>query len=275
MSVSWLLIWACAPKINEPTIPEQPDFQALSEQLNEPSGIFTSEVSERLKDWLLQEGGVAFLGSSILLQNLIPNLVEQLSGSFTDGTSLSDLPLEGDGWIRATLPCHRTKDIEDAFVQVHSLYTEDGLSPNMWGQAQQCVWNQWGVSLDADLSLVLDLPLAFLDNAESRNTVLLGWDGQGSVGDWDFDMRYTAKLQEERVYTLWEDSSGSFVIDIPNLDAELLTDLQSMDSIESALEELQVLSLGIDTAEGRWECVLIEARCVGRDGGIVDEVLSW
>ena len=45
-------------------------------------------------------------------------------GSFTDGTNLAELPLEGDGWIRATLPCHTTKDIEEAFLQVHSVYRE-------------------------------------------------------------------------------------------------------------------------------------------------------
>lgn len=275
MSTIWFLILACAPKVNEPTIPEQPDFQALSDQLNDPSGVLTSDVAERLKDWLLEDGGVAFLGSSILLQNLIPSFVEQLSGSFTDGTTLSELPLDGDGWIRATLPCHTSKDIDAAFLQVHSLYTEEGLSPNMWGRAQQCSWNQWGIELDADLSLVLDLPLPFLDNKDPLNTVLLEWDGDGSVGNWDFDMRYIAKLQEERVYTLWEDTSGSFVIDIPNLDAEFLTDLQSVDSIEGALEQVQMLSLGIDTVEGRWECVLVDFRCVGRDGAIVDEVLSW
>ena len=270
-----LLTLSCAPQVNEPSLPEQPDFQELWEQLNEPSGILTADVSERLKEWLLDEGGVAFLGSSILLQNLIPNIIEQLSGSFTDGTNLAELPLEGDGWIRATLPCHTTKDIDEAFLQVHSLYTENGLSPNMWGEARQCTWEQWGIELNAELSMVLDLPLSFLDNSDVDDTVLLGWDGQGSVGEWGFDMRYTAKLQEERVYTLWSDTSGSFVIDIPNLDVELLTDLQSMDSIESALDELQILSLGVDTVEGRWECVLVEARCVGRDGLIVDEVLTW
>ena len=66
-----------------------------------------------------------FLGSSILLQNLIPNIIEQLSGSFTDGTNLAELPLEGDGWIRATLPCHTTKDIDEAlFTSPFSVYRE-------------------------------------------------------------------------------------------------------------------------------------------------------
>ena len=74
--------------------------------------------------------------------------------------------------------------------------------------------------LNAELSMVLG-PLSFLDNSDVNIAVLLGWDGQGSVGEWGFDMRYTAKLQEERVYTLWSDTSRSKrfqnkVFDIPN-----------------------------------------------------------
>lgn len=273
----WIVaMWmGCAPKVQAPDLPDEPDFDALINQFETPTGTLDSDASERLKDWLLADGGVAFLGSSILLQNIIPELTAQLGGSFMGGGNLSDIPLTGDGWIRATLPCHNTMDIDAAFLQVHARYTEVGINPNMWGNATQCNWAQWGITLDASLAMVLDLPLDFLDTSSSSDRVMLAWDGEGNVGDYGFDMTYVAKLQSDRVYTIWTDEAGTFVIDLPNLDAAFLEDLQDIASIEEALEDLQALSLGIDTAEGRWECMLIEARCVGRDGIIVDEVLSW
>ena len=158
-----------------------------------------------------------------------------------------------EGWARLTLPCPGGGELT-----FNVLLDQMGIFPVVWGTLEACHYPDLSLSVSGALTLFMpnfaELPLF------SRGT----WGEDEANGMW-FEVKGTLKLgniegqsdqilmidtDQQIVRTLWETNDHRLILSIPDLDWSNTT-----------LDDLEVLSVTIDTETSRYHCQLSEVTC--------------
>jgi hypothetical protein len=258
-----LFLWtiACAPRIEPRDAPEPPDLFEMAENFANPKGSLDTEKASELTDWMLGDGGIAVMGVALIFQSVFPSIFSELESGLNQegesGTGLEDLPIDGDGWLRMTLPCGG-ESIDTSKMVLNSLFSTEGLDPRLWGSADQCQWPDLQLGLDAEIGFLIPSGSSMIDGTswEGEDGKWFSFDGSLDVFDYQIEDALQLMLNsEEQIGILWETGDTRFIIEVPTFDPENL-ELQ----LEN-LEDLGSLSIGITTEEGKWECVLVTGNC--------------
>lgn len=267
-----LFLWtiACAPRIEPRDTPEPPELFEMAENFANPKGTLDAENASELTNWMLGDGGIAVMGVALIFQSIFPSIFSELENGLNqdggegagDGTDFGDLPIDGDGWLRMTLPCGG-ESIDASNMVLNSLFSTEGLDPRLWGAAEQCQWPDLQLGLDAEIGFLIPSDSSMIDGTvwDGEDGKWFSFDGNMDVFDYQIENSLQLMLDsEDQVGILWETGDTRFIIEVPVFDPENL-DVQ----LEN-LEELSNLSIGVTTEEGKWECVLVTGNCTTPSG---------
>ncbi len=123
--------------------PAAPDLSPIVKRYEAPDGQLTDSSLAELRDAL---GPVVGQLQETDLANLVTEAVTALAsarGASTSGGSSQNAAIEGTGWLRATRICPGSEgksqpDPADGSLQLTVGFTDAGVDPVAWGQANQC-----------------------------------------------------------------------------------------------------------------------------------------
>lgn len=268
----WLSI-ACAPRVEPWDAPKPPDMFEMAEKFSDPKGNLDEEKMADLTEWLLGDGGIAVVGTVVVFQTVFPSIFSELEAGVSDeeseeraGNFEEDSYLDGDGWLRLTLPCGEA-DIDQANMVVNTLFSKEGLDPRLWGASENCKWSDAELNLDAEMGFFVPFASPMIDQSvwEGEEGKWFYFDGELDILDYEvndaFQLMWDA---DDHMKILWEDGNSRFVIRAPVIEPETL-ELNIED-----LAELSSLTIEIATGDGDWDCVVADGNCSGPSGQVID-----
>ena len=246
---------ACSSGMPEP--PEPPDMVADAKKFFAPQGSLDTATGQELSDYLLKEGGIVLLAGGMLMNSFLPDWQGDAEGERDEQQGEGDALLEGEGWLKMSLPCGGN----DALITFYSIFSDAGIEPYLWGNADNCAFDTGSSIIAANGDIAFFLPL------ESGYVAPSNWDGPQGIwmrlaGDVGYDNEGVSgsyllmKDTTQATRILWEDGDKRFVLIISGIDSETL--LQP--------EELLDLTMTVQTGAGDWSCNFAELQCSGPNG---------
>jgi len=275
MLISFFFL-SCAPKIETEAAPTPPNIIEIAEEFSTPKGVLSSNALLEINDWIVGEGGIALIGATLLFQHLLPLAFGELEKGLQDDSEeneaendnpLTELPLEGDGWLRLTLPCSH-QDISVSNIIFQSLFSTDGLDPRLWGSATECSFEEVNFNINADIAFLLPFHSPMINSSvwAGEEGQWLSFSGEFAFSDYLLNTDFTVMMDPENlIRILWKKEDLRFVITAPLLTEDGLA--IAMDNVE----EIQELGITIHTEEGEWNCSFLQKSCDGPS----NHLISW
>jgi hypothetical protein len=268
-----IFLLGCAPSADPEEPPIPPNIIERAEVFFQPTGTLTENNLDDINEWLLTDGGMALLGSNVVLNYVLPSTLGSLNEGLgvdqngNEEITFEDLAIEGDGWLRLTQPCGAE---ENKNIVLSTLFSTNGFDPRFFGSANQCEFPDYDLQFGGELSFLLPLEIPFVDTTiwSGEDGAWMFFDGNMDVYGYELSSKFDVMLDSElRSKILWKKNNKTFVVTIPDFQ-NIDIDFENF-NIED-LEEIKKVGIEIATEEGIWNCIFLERICEGPNNQSID-----